>query len=377
MHREQRVNALQVCARGEHNRVSPIGGEPGAGRYEQEKEGAEATNHTQVYILPMPKGLVLGLVRAIVVIFGVVTLTFVLLHLAPGDPVQRLLGPSATPAQVDALRHSVGLDRSIPAQFVTWIGRALTGDFGTSIATGRSVSGSLAQAWPATAALVVLSLFLTYLFGLALGAYQANTRSRGADGLVTIGTVTLNAMPGYWLGLVLVMVFTYHYRLLPAFGASGLDSDFLTPAGKAIDYLRHLVLPLLTLTLIGVGGIARFARAAMREVRDAPYLTVARAKGLGPLRTVFRHQFRNALVPIVTLLGLSLPALFSGTVFVEAVFAWPGVGQLMVQGVQARDYPVVLAAATVSAVLVVVGNLLADALVGIVDPRSRVAHDSH
>jgi len=324
----------------------------------------------------MPKGLVLGLVRAIAVIFGVITLTFVLLHLAPGDPVQRLLGPSATPAQVDALRHSVGLDRSIPAQFVGWIGRALTGDFGTSIATGRSVSDSLAQAWPATAALVVLSLLLTYLVGLSLGAYQANTRSRAADGLVTIGTVTLNAMPGYWLGLVLVMVFTYHYRLLPAFGASGLDSEFLTPTGKAVDYLRHLALPLLTLTLIGIGGIARFSRASMREVRDAPYLTVARAKGIGPIRTVVRYQFRNALVPIVTLLGLSLPALFSGAVFVEAVFAWPGVGQLMVQGVQARDYPVVMAAATVSAVLVVAGNLLADVLVGMVDPRARTVYGS-
>jgi peptide/nickel transport system permease protein len=182
-------------------------------------------------------------------------------------------------------------------------------------------------------------------------------------------------MPGYWLGLVLVMVFTYRLQLLPAFGASGLDADFLSAGGKAVDHLRHLALPLATLTLIGIGGTARFVRAAMREVRDAPFLVVARAKGIGDTRTIVRHQLRNALVPVVTLLGLSLPALFSGTVFVEAIFAWPGVGQLMVQGVQARDYPVVMAAATVSAVLVVLGNLMADVLVGIVDPRSRRAHD--
>ncbi|MES1259909.1 MAG: ABC transporter permease, partial [Gemmatimonadota bacterium] len=233
----------------------------------------------------------------------------------------------------------------------------------------------LAAAWPATALLVLLSLALTWLFGIAIGTWQANSRSRTADAAFTVATVSLNAMPGYWLGLVLVMVFTYRLRLLPAFGAAGLDADFLGAAAQAADRLRHLALPLLTLTLIGIGGAARFVRAAMREVRDAPFLVVARAKGLDGTQVVIRHQLRNALVPIVTLLGLSFPALFSGTVFVEAIFAWPGVGQLMVQGVQARDYPVVMAAATVSAVLVVAGNLLADALSGVVDPRMRGARD--
>ena len=324
----------------------------------------------------MPRGFVLGLTRACAVVLGVVTLTFVLLHLAPGDPVQRLLGPAATSEQLTAARHTLGLDRSLPVQYLSWIGRAVTGDFGVSIATGRRVAASLADAWPATATLVTLSLVLTYVFGIALGTYQANTRSQRTDGLLTVGTVALSAMPGYWLGLLLVMIFTYRLRLLPAFGASGLDADFLGAGARVVDHLRHLALPLLTLTLIGVGGTARFARAAMREVRDAPFLVVARAKGIGRSRTAVRHQLRNALVPVVTLLGLSLPALFSGTVFVESIFAWPGIGQLMVQGVQARDYPVVMAAATVSAALVVIGNLLADLLVGVVDPRSRRLHDA-
>jgi peptide/nickel transport system permease protein len=269
----------------------------------------------------------------------------------------------------------MGLDRSLASQFASWLGRAVSGDFGISIATGRRVGSVLAGAWPATALLVVLSLSLTYLLGIGIGSFQANTRSRLADGAVTITTVALNAIPGYWLGLVLVMVFTYQLRLLPAFGASGLDADFLSATGKGLDRLRHLVLPLATLTLIGVGGTARFVRVAMREVRDAPFLVVARAKGVGRLREVMRHQLRNALIPVVTLLGLSLPALFSGTVFVESIFAWPGVGQLMVQGVQARDYPVVMAAATISAALVVLGNVIADVLVGVVDPRARRARD--
>jgi peptide/nickel transport system permease protein len=323
----------------------------------------------------MPRGVASGLLRAIAVVFGVVTLTFVLLHLAPGDPAQHLLGPTATPEQLTTMRHGMGLDRSLPAQYVEWIGRAIRGDFGVSVTTGRSVAASLAEAWPATALLVILSITLTYLIGITLGSWQANSRSRVADGAITTGTITLAALPGYWLGLVLIMVFTYRLGWLPAFGASGVDADFLSATGRLADRLRHLALPLITLTLIGIGGTTRFVRVAMREVRDAPFLVVARAKGIGERRTVLHHQLRNALVPVVTLLGLSLPALFSGTVFVEAVFAWPGVGQLMVRGVQARDYPMVMAAATISALLVVAGNLLADIMLGLADPRTRRTHD--
>ncbi|MGH7582598.1 MAG: ABC transporter permease [Gemmatimonadales bacterium] len=322
----------------------------------------------------MAGGFLAGLARAIGVVFGVVTLTFVLLHLAPGDPAQRLLGPAATVDQLTAARHTLGLDRPLIAQYGDWIGRAVRGDFGTSIANGELVATLVAQAWPATAILVALSLTLTWLIGIAVGTIQANTRHRGVDGTMTIGTVALYAMPAYWLGLVLVMVFTYRLRWLPAFGASGLDADFLSGAGRWLDRLRHLALPLATLTLIGIGGTARFVRGSMRAVRDAPFLVAARSKGIGRTRTVFRHQLRNALVPVITLLGLSLPAFFSGTVFVESIFAWPGVGQLLVQGVQARDYPVVMAAATITAVLVVAGNLLAEILVEIVDPRARRAH---
>jgi peptide/nickel transport system permease protein len=186
--------------------------------------------------------------------------------------------------------------------------------------------------------------------------------------------VALNAMPGYWLGLALVMLFAYQLRWLPAFGAEGLDSEFLSRTDLAIDRARHLALPLLTLTLIGMGGAARFTRAAMIDLAEAPFLLTARARGLANSRVIFRHQLRNALGPIVTLLGLSLPAVFSGAVFVEAIFAWPGVGQVLVQAVQARDYPVVLAAATLSAVLVVAGNLLAEFLLTRADPRVREHH---
>jgi peptide/nickel transport system permease protein len=304
------------------------------------------------------------------VVLGVVTLMFALLRLAPGDPALLLVGPAATPAQVSAQRHALGLDRPVTEQYVTWLGRFTRGDWGTSIATGRPVRTMLAQAWPATVGLVGVSLVLSYLIGIVIGVVQA-VRGGRLDTALSIASVTLFALPGYWLGLMLVMVFTYRLRWLPAFGAAGFDADFLPPGARLADRLRHLALPLATLTLVGIGGTARFVRGAMLDVAGAPYVTVARAKGLSETRVTLGHILRNALIPVVTLLGLSLPALFSGAVFIEAIFAWPGVGRVLVEGVQARDYPVVMAATAISAVLVVLGNLLAEALVSWVDPRAR------
>jgi len=307
------------------------------------------------------------------VVAGVVTLTFLLLHAAPGDPAERLLGPTATTGQVAALRHALELDRPLPVQYASWLGRFVRGDWGTSIATGRPVWTMLRTAWPATARLVALSLLLSYALGLLVGTIQAARSRSRLDTALSVASVTLFALPGYWLGLMLMMLLTYWLRLLPAFGAAGMDADFLTGWPWVADQLRHLALPLLTLTVIGVGGTARFARGAMLDVLAQPFVAVARAKGVSETRVLSRHVLRNALSPMLTLLGLSLPALFSGAVFVEAVFAWPGVGRIMVEAVQSRDYPVVMAATAVSAVLVVAGNLLADLLAAWADPRVRGA----
>ena len=306
------------------------------------------------------------------VVLGVVTLMFFLIRLAPGDPALLLVGPTASEEQLAAQRRSLGLDQPLAQQYATWLARFTEGDWGTSIATGRRVSAMIAEAWPATVRLVGLSLLLSYVLGIVVGAIQAGSGGR-VDTSLSVITVTLFALPGYWLGLMLVMVFTYWARALPAFGAAGFDADFLTGWGRVADRLRHLALPLTTLTLIGVGGVARYVRGAMLDVRGAPHVAVARAKGLSPADVNFRHVLRNALIPVVTLLGLSLPALFSGAVFIESIFAWPGVGRVMVEAVGARDYPVIMAATAVSAALVVAGNLVAELLTAWVDPRVRTA----
>jgi peptide/nickel transport system permease protein len=304
------------------------------------------------------------------VIVGVVTLMFFLIRLAPGDPAVLLVGPTASPAQLAAQRKALGLDRPLAEQYSTWLGQFVRGEWGTSIATGRPVRAMIGAAWPATVSLVGISLLLSYLLGIVVGSIQAS-RGGAVDTALSIITVTLFALPGYWLGLMLVMVFTYWLRALPAFGAAGFDADFLSGWARIADRLRHLALPLITLTLIGIGGTARYVRGAMLDVRGAPYVAIARAKGLSPRQVTLRHVLRNALIPVLTLLGLSLPALFSGAVFIEAIFAWPGVGRIMVEAVGARDYPVIMAATAVSAALVVAGNLLAEALAAWADPRLR------
>ncbi len=307
------------------------------------------------------------------VVAGVVTLTFFLLRVAPGDPVEHLLGPAARPEQLAAQRHALGLDRPMAVQYTAWVTRFVRGDWGISIAKGRPVRTVLGDAWPATVRLVGLSLLLSYLLGIVIGAVQAHRRGSRTDTALSVITVTLFAVPGFWLALMLVLLLTYWAHALPAFGAAGLDADYLTGWARFVDGTRHLALPLATLTLIGIGGSARFVRGAMMDLAAQPFVTTAHAKGLAPWQVTWRHTLRNALTPVVTLLGLSLPALFSGAVLIESVFAWPGVGRILVEAVQARDYPVVMAATAVSAVLVVLGNFLADALAAWLDPRVRSA----
>jgi peptide/nickel transport system permease protein len=218
-------------------------------------------------------------VAGLAVVAGVVTLTFLLLHLAPGDPAARLLGPAATPGELAVQRRALGLDRPIAVQYVAWLRRFARGDWGRSIATGQPVRELLAEAVPATLELVGLSLLLSYGLGLAVGAAQATAGTR-IDTVLSITTVTLFAVPGYWLGLMLIMVFTYGVHWLPAFGAVGIDAEVLAGWHRLDDQLRHLALPLATLTLIGVGGSARFVRGAMLDARRQPFVRTAEAKGL-------------------------------------------------------------------------------------------------
>jgi peptide/nickel transport system permease protein len=321
------------------------------------------------------------LLVAVLTVVLVLTATFAAVHLTPGDPVRLFLGPSADEAAVAATRRAAGLDRPLPAQYVDWLARFVAGDWGTSIAQQRPVSRILGDAVGPTAALVGTSLLLTYLAGILVGAFQASRRRSALDAALTAATTLLYALPSYVVALGLVLVFAYAAALwgwpawlrFPAFGAASVGADFLPPAARLTDAVRHLVLPVTTLALVGAAGTARFVRGAVLEALRQPFVRAARAKGLGEARVLLRHALRNALVPVLTLLGLQLPALFSGVVFVETIFGWPGMGRVTVQAVLARDYPVVMASTAVFAVLAIAGNLLADLLTALADPRAERA----
>jgi len=316
------------------------------------------------------------------VVFAVVTLTFLLVSLAPGDPARLWVAPGASIEQLEAARHALGLDRPLPLRYMSWVLRFATGDWGTSLAQQRPVTRVIGEALPHTLLLSGASLALTYLVGIAIGVVQAMRRRTALDTGLTVTTLIVYGMPAYWLAIMLVLVFTYTaarhgwpaWLQLPAMGVSAVDAEFLSPWGRVVDRARHLVLPLATLGAIGAAGTARYVRGSVIEALAHPFIRTARAKGLPPLVVERRHILRNALMPVITLLGLSLPALFSGMVFVEVIFAWPGVGRVMVDAVGARDYPVVMATTAIFAVLVVIGNLLADLLYVVADPRLRRSH---
>ena len=311
------------------------------------------------------------------IVLFVVTVTFILVNLAPGDPARLWVAPGAGEAELEIARRALGLDRALPIRYLSWLAGFVTGNWGMSLTQQRPVTAIIGGALPYTLLLSVSSLLVTYIGGILIGIVQAIRRRSAIDTGLTVSTLVVYGMPAYWLAIMLVLVFSYvsarhgwpFWLRFPALGVTSLDADFLTPAERTFDRLRHLALPLVTLGLIGVAGTARFVRGAVLDARSLPFTQTARAKGLSPMVVEMRHVLRNALLPVITLLGLSLPALFSGTVFVEVIFAWPGMGRVMVDAVSGRDYPVVMAITAIFASLVIVGNLLADILYGVADPR--------
>ncbi|MFL5578129.1 MAG: ABC transporter permease [Gemmatimonadaceae bacterium] len=315
---------------------------------------------------------------AAALVWLVLTLTFVLVRAAPGDPAALLVPPNASAADAARLRAELGLDAPVAVQYARWAAGVLRGDLGESFALRRPVTRVLAEALPISLALGGVSLALTFVIGVAVGTLQAARRGRASDALLTVGTTALYAAPSYWLALALVALFTtgaarwgFPAALrLPAFGVRD-------PAGTAgglaaaADVVRHALLPVTVLTAVGAAGIARYARSSVADVLGNDFVRTARAKGLPPRAVYGRHVLAVALPPLVVLFALALPGVVAGSVFVESVFAWPGMGRALLAAIAARDYPVVMGATAVYAALVIGANLAADLALPLVDPRRR------
>lgn len=329
----------------------------------------------------MTRFLLRRLALAVPLLLAVATLLFVLVEMAPGGPEMVWMGPGMT-AEVQAqIRENLGLDEPVTIRYVRWITSVAQGDLGFSHSRGQPVAAVFGQVLPETLLLTGSALVLAFVIGIGIGVLQAARQNSWVDHGLNLTVLFFYSLPAFWLGILLILVFSYGAQVrwdwpfhMPASGLRSIGYEQMPLAQRFLDRLWHMVLPVTTLVLVLAAGIARYARTGMLEVLRTEYIRSARARGL-PRRTVLlRHALPNSLLPLITVLGLYLPVLFSGAVFVETVFAWPGMGKTMVDAVSTRDYPLVLAGSLLFAVLVVLGNLLADALYAVADPRVR--HDA-
>ena len=311
---------------------------------------------------------------AVVSIAAVVVLTFLLVHLAPGEPMlgsadRRMVSPEVLARQ----RALFGLDRPLPVQFVRYAANLARGELGESFVLHRPVAAVIREALPNTLLLGAAALLLAVGLGLAVGVLQAARRHSLTDTLLGGATLALYSMPVFWLGLLLLLVFGEGLHWLPIGGMTDpAVHDLLPPLGRALDVARHLVLPAATLGLVQAAAFARFQRSALLESLGAEFVRAARARGLPERRVLLRHALRTALAPTLTLTGLSVPYFLAGSVLVESIFGWPGLGRVAYDAIFARDYNVIVATALIAGVLVALGNLLADVAVALADPRVRL-----
>lgn len=309
---------------------------------------------------------------AIVLLLLVLSFTFFFVRLAPGDPTLLTQDPRLGPEDRESLRQIYGLDRPLASQYLTWMRAVLVDrDWGVSYVHQRPVTRVVGDRIPATLLLTGVALALQFAAGLALGVFAARRRDSLGDHLVRLGSLLIYSLPVFWVGLVALMLFSHHWPLFPAGHMRSVDAAALPPVARTADLLHHLALPVLVLTLGGAGVVARFARNSLLEVLGEDYIRTARAKGLTERRVIWIHAMKNAATPLVQLLGLSLPLLLSGSLVIEVVFSWPGLGRLTYDSILARDYPVILASTALAGSLVVIGNFLADIAQAILDPRVR------
>jgi peptide/nickel transport system permease protein len=316
------------------------------------------------------------LVVAVPLLVGITFISFLLIHLAPGDPME-LTGELSTESSAQArqmLRELYGLNKPLPVQYGHWLGRVVRLDFGRSFAPdGRPVIAKINERLPVTLLLNIIELVVIIAFAIPIGVLSATRQYSLFDKVTTIFVFVGFATPDFWLALLLMILFGIQLGWLPISGLRSLNWEYLSFWRQQWDFLSHLLLPIGVATFGGLAGLSRYMRQSMLEVVRQDYIQSARAKGLADGVVIRKHALRNALLPIVTVLALSLPGLIGGSVIVESIFAIPGMGQLMVQAVFTRDYPLVMGNLVVVATLTLVANLIADLSYGLIDPRIRLA----
>ena len=309
-------------------------------------------------------------------LFGITVICFTVMHLAPGSPtdLQTQMNPRASVEMKERLRSMYDLDKPLPVQYIRWVGKLARLDLGVSFSTDRRpVADKILERLPITILLNVLSMLLIFVVAIPLGVVSAVRQDSLFDRVTAVIVFIGFAVPTFWLALLLMILFGIHLGWLPISGIRSLNAEYLPPAMAFWDLIRHLILPVLLAAFVGLAGLSRYMRANMLEVIRQDYILTARAKGLSERAVIYRHALRNALLPVITILGLSIPGLIGGSVIFETIFAIPGMGQLFYMAVMARDYPVVMGILFIGAVLTLFGNLIADVFYALADPRIRVS----
>ena len=306
--------------------------------------------------------------HSIPLIIGVSIIGFAIMHLAPGGPLAvYTLNPTITVTDIERIRVALGLDQPIHIQYLTWAKAMLTGTWGFTFFGGRPVLEVILERLPATLILMGSAMSLAIIIGTLIGMLGAVRRNSIFDYLATTGAMFALSFPTFWFGLMAIYLFAIELRWLPSGGMYELGEE-----GNPLDLLRHLVLPVTVLALVLVATWSRYARSSFLDVIQQDFIRTARAKGASSGRILFRHAFPNALIPLVALLGVQLPTLFSGALVTETVFSWPGMGRLFVDALNMKEYPILMGMIMFTAFFVIIGNLLADIVVALIDPRAKL-----
>ncbi len=318
----------------------------------------------------MGRYIIRRLLQAIPLLLLVSIVVFMLIHLLPGGPERVLFNPRLSGEAREALRIRYGLDKPLWLQYLIWLKGAVTGDFGNSFASGQTVIGDIWARVPGTLELFGAALLLALIVAIPLGIISAVRQYSLVDYSITILSYFGISMPIFFFALIMQETFSVQLGWLPSFGRDSA-AEFATPFDYFLDYLLHLILPMVVLSLAFMAGWSRYMRSSMLEVIRQDYMRTARSKGLGQLQVLVRHGVRNALIPVITVVALDFSSIAGGAAVTETIFAWPGLGRLFLSALQSRDYPVLLAMLLLSAVVVIIFNLLADILYGVLDPRIR------
>ena len=314
------------------------------------------------------------LIGIIPLLFGITIITFIVIHLAPGEPgqLQVQMNPKVNKEVVERLRKLYGLDKPLYQQYLDWVERIVKFDFGLSMSQDRTpVIKKIASRLPITILLNTIVMALMLLLAIPIGIYSAYKRNSLTDRAITVAVFIGFATPSFWLALLLMIFFFLFFGVLPISGIASLNFNQLTLWGKIVDVGKHLILPVISLSVGSLAYLSRYVRASMLEVLRQDYITTARSKGVGEKRVILVHALKNALLPVITILGLSLPGLIGGSVIIETIFAIPGMGRLFFNSVYMRDYTTVMGILVISSFLTLLGNLLADVSYALVDPRIR------